>query len=61
MSKEIRELGVDQLESVCGGALDGISYLVAVTQMKASNANDGAMVQQQAHRQLSGIARLLKN
>ena len=55
MTKEIRELGVDQLESVSGGgSLDGISYLVAVTQMKASNANEGAMVQQQAHGQLSG-------
>jgi hypothetical protein len=26
-----------------GGAVDGISYLVAVTQMKANNANEGAI------------------
>ena len=60
MTKEIRELGVDQLASVSGGGLDGISYLVAVSQ-KASNADDGARVQQQAHGQLSEIARLFKN
>jgi len=43
MTSENRELCMDQLELVSGGATDGISYLIAVTQMKASNANDAAM------------------
>ena len=44
MTKEICELSMDQLALVSGGAgLDGISYLVAVTQMKANNANDDAL------------------
>jgi predicted ribosomally synthesized peptide with nif11-like leader len=38
-------LDEDELELVAGGAgkLDGIQYLVAVTQMKANNANDDAL------------------
>ena len=43
MTNEHRELSMDQLEIVSGGATDGISYLIAVTQMKANNANDAAM------------------
>ena len=44
MTSDIRELSMDQLELVSGsGATDGISRLIAVTQMKASNANDAAM------------------
>ncbi len=44
MTNENRELSMDQLESVSGGgSMDGISRLIAVTQMKASNANDAAM------------------
>ena len=44
MTSDIRELSMDQLESVSGsGATDGISRLIAVTQMKTSNANDAAM------------------
>ena len=43
MTSHIRELSMDQLEIVSGGAVDGISRLIAVTQMKASNANDDAM------------------
>lgn len=34
-----RELGVDALEMVSGGALNGLNYLIAVTQMKTSDAN----------------------
>jgi hypothetical protein len=52
MINEIRELGVDQLEAVSGGAsLDGIGYLIAVTQMKANNANERSTVQHLAHSQ----------
>ncbi len=43
MAKEIYELSMDRLAAVNGGATDGISLLVAATQMKASNANDDAM------------------
>jgi len=43
MTNDICELGMDQLEIVSGGALSGISYLVAVSQMKANNANDDAL------------------
>jgi hypothetical protein len=42
-TNETRELNLNELVSVSGGAIDGISYLVHVTQMKASNANDDAM------------------
>ena len=52
MRNEIRELSADELESVSGGALDGINYLIAVTQMKADNANNNAMAGAQAR--LSG-------
>jgi hypothetical protein len=39
-----QELSEEELKDVSGGGgLDGISYLVAVTQMKANNANDAAM------------------
>lgn len=44
MTNGNRELSLDQLESVSGGgAVDGISRLIAVTQMKSGNANDAAM------------------
>ena len=43
MSNEIRELSMDELAHVSAAAMDGISYLIAVTQMKASNANDNAL------------------
>jgi hypothetical protein len=44
MTNENHELSMDQLESVNGGgSMDGISNLIAVTQMKANNANDAAM------------------
>ena len=36
---EDRELGVDALETVSGGALNGLNHLIAVTQMKTSDAN----------------------
>ena len=42
MSNEIRELSMDELAHV-SAAMDGISYLIAVTQMKGNNANDNAM------------------
>ena len=38
------ELTEDELNQIAGGGkLDGISYLVAVTQMKANSANDDAL------------------
>ena len=43
MTSHIRELSMDQLDIVSGGALDGINRLIAVTQMKTSNTNDDAM------------------
>ena len=42
MTSENRELRLDELACV-SGSMDGISYLVAVTQMKANNANDAAL------------------
>ena len=61
MTSENRELSLTELACVSAAAMDGISYLVAVTQMKANNANDAAMAgadkqkalvheQQRAHR-----------
>jgi hypothetical protein len=41
VAKKTHELSVDQLASVSGGAMDGISRLIMVTQMKGNNANDG--------------------
>ena len=44
MTNENRVLGIDELASVSGGAgLDGIHYLISVTQMKTDNANQDAM------------------
>jgi hypothetical protein len=43
MTNENRELSFDELACVSAAAMDGISYLVAVTQMKANNANDAAL------------------
>ena len=44
MTNDNRELNMDQLESVSGGgSMDGIGYLIAVTQMKSGKANDAAM------------------
>lgn len=43
MTSANRELSMNQLESVSGGANSGIGALIAVTQMKTSNANDDAM------------------
>jgi hypothetical protein len=43
MTSKNRELSLDDLACVSGSAMDGISYLVAVTQMKANNANDDAL------------------
>jgi len=43
MTNDIRELSLIELEAVSGGAVDGISRLIAVTQMKSGNANDAAM------------------
>jgi len=43
MTSAIRELSMDQLESVNGGATGGIRQLIAVTMMKADNANQDAM------------------
>ena len=43
MTSDIFELSMDELEIVSGGATDGINRLIAVTQMKTSNANDDAM------------------
>jgi len=44
MTNENRQLSIDELASVSGGAgLDGIHYLISVTQMKADNANQDAM------------------
>ena len=41
VAKTTHELSLDQLGSVSGGGkMDGISYLIAVTQMKGNNAND---------------------
>jgi hypothetical protein len=51
MTNKIRELSMDELETVSGGALDGISYLIAVTQMKVDNANNNAMAGADAQRQ----------
>jgi hypothetical protein len=43
MNNDICELSLNELEAVSGGAVDGISRLIAVTQMKSANANDAAM------------------
>ena len=43
MTNETRELGLDELAIVSGGAIDGINRLIAVTQAKTDNANEGAM------------------
>jgi len=43
MTSENRELSLTELACVSAAAMDGISYLIAVTQMKANNANDDAM------------------
>ena len=43
MTNDIHELSLNELEAVSGGAADGISRLIAVTQMKSANANDAAM------------------
>lgn len=42
-NENFQALSMDQLDTVTGGGMDGISYLIAVTQMKANNANDAAM------------------
>ena len=43
LNNETDELNLNDLEAVSGGAMDGIAYLVAVTQMKSRNANDDAL------------------
>ena len=43
MTSENRELSLVELASVSAAAMDGISYLIQVTQMKANNANDAAL------------------
>ena len=52
MTSENRELSLTELDCVSGSAMDGISYLVAVTQMKANNANDAAMAGAESQRTL---------
>lgn len=43
MTNDNRELTIDELATVNAAGLDGIHYLVTVTQMKAGNANDDAL------------------
>ena len=43
MTNEIRELNMEELAIVSGGTASGISRLIAVTQAKTDNANEGAM------------------
>ena len=43
LNNETRELNLNDLEAVSGGALNGIAALIAVTQMKVDNANNNAM------------------
>jgi outer membrane lipoprotein SlyB len=43
MANDIHELSLAELDIVGGGALGGISALIAVTQMKTDSANDAAM------------------
>lgn len=43
MTNENLELSLNELAYVSAAAMDGISYLVAVTQMKANDANDDAL------------------
>lgn len=43
----MKDLPAATTEDVKGGAMDGINYLVQVTQMKANNANDSASVKKQ--------------
>ena len=51
--KSEHELPDTELDTVTGGAgMDGISYLVAVTQMKANNANDAALQGAERQREL---------
>lgn len=38
----MKDLPVGNPDEVKGGSMDGIGYLVAVTQLKSSNANDSA-------------------
>lgn len=38
-----REISDSDLSAVAGGTVDGISRLIAVTQMKANNADDDAL------------------
>ena len=52
MTSENRELSLVELASVSGSAMDGISYLIQVTQMKANNANDAALAGAEGHRAL---------
>lgn len=43
MTNDNRELTMDELASVSAAAMDGIHYLISVSQMKANNANDDAL------------------
>lgn len=44
MTNDNRELTIDELATVSAAAgIDGIHYLVSVTQLKASTANDDAL------------------
>ena len=52
MTSENRELSLVELASVSAAAMDGISYLIQVTQMKANNANDAALAGAEGQRAL---------